>query len=302
MFYSLSVIALIGSVTFLHAIAANPIEAGTVNWGRDLDAASEQSEKIGRPVFLLFQEIPGCAGCQKFGREVLSDPLLVEAIEDEFIPVLIYNNRGGMDKQILNRYKEPAWNFQVVRFLNDKGRDIIPRRDRVWTTTALADRMIEALKVSKRSVPKYLELIAQEHDITHQNSSAFAMYCFWTGEMKIGQIEGVIRTEAGFVDGHEVTRVIYDTTCIDLKSLTRKAQKFGCAQKVYRGDQLDGKYRKASQSDQKKQLSQWTAIRRVPNLTDMQLTKINAFAPSSTTKALEWLSPRQREVLKSAMQ
>ncbi len=63
-----------------------PIEAGKVDWGRDLEAALASSQQTGKPLFALFQEIPGCAGCQQFGRDVLSNPLLVEAIESEFTP------------------------------------------------------------------------------------------------------------------------------------------------------------------------------------------------------------------------
>ena len=54
-----------------------------MRWGRDLDAALASSAKSGKPVFALFQEIPGCAGCKQFGRDVLSNPLLVEAIQGE---------------------------------------------------------------------------------------------------------------------------------------------------------------------------------------------------------------------------
>jgi hypothetical protein len=39
-----------------HAEPDQPMELGTVKWSRDLDAALETSEK---PVFLLFQEVPG---------------------------------------------------------------------------------------------------------------------------------------------------------------------------------------------------------------------------------------------------
>ncbi|MEO0414525.1 MAG: hypothetical protein AAF226_06190 [Verrucomicrobiota bacterium] len=34
-------------------------EVGIVDWGRDVDAALEQSVESGKPVFLLFQEVPG---------------------------------------------------------------------------------------------------------------------------------------------------------------------------------------------------------------------------------------------------
>ena len=136
----------------------NPIEAGDVRWGRDLDAALKNSAKTGKPVLVLFQEIPGCSGVQKFGREVLTNPTLVEAIEKEFFPVLVYNNRkGGRDEELLRRFQEPAWNYQVIRFLNAAGRDVIPRKDRIWTTSGVASRMVEALEAANRPVPKYLE-------------------------------------------------------------------------------------------------------------------------------------------------
>jgi len=35
------------------------IELGTVKWSRDLPATLEASKKSGKPVFLLFQEVPG---------------------------------------------------------------------------------------------------------------------------------------------------------------------------------------------------------------------------------------------------
>ena len=153
----------IGAAVYGGEMIKNPIEVGDVQWGRDLDTALENSAKTGKPVLVLFQEIPGCAGVQKFGREVLTNPLLVEAIENEFFPVLVYNNRkGGMDEQLLKRFNEPAWNYQVIRFLDAEGRDIIPRKDRIWTLSDVASRMIEALTVVNRPVPKYLKALTQD--------------------------------------------------------------------------------------------------------------------------------------------
>jgi hypothetical protein len=140
----------------------NPVEAGHVRWGRDFQAALQNSADTGKPVLVLFQEIPGCSGVRKFGREVLTNPDLVRAIETEFIPMLVYNNRSsGPDRELLERYREPAWNYQVIRFLDAGGKDIIPRRDRVWTVSGVAARMIAALKTAKRPVPKYLDDVAR---------------------------------------------------------------------------------------------------------------------------------------------
>jgi hypothetical protein len=143
----------------------NPIEVGDVRWGRDFDAALANSARTGKPVLVLFQEIPGCSGVKKFGRDVLTNPSLVKAMENEFIPVLVYNNRkGGMDEKLLKRFKEPSWNYQVIRFLDAEGYDIIPRKERVWTTRGVASRMIEALTAVNRPVPKYLKDLTKAED------------------------------------------------------------------------------------------------------------------------------------------
>ena len=42
---------------------AGPVELGTVKWGRDYDAGlktvKETVKETGKPMFLLFQEVPG---------------------------------------------------------------------------------------------------------------------------------------------------------------------------------------------------------------------------------------------------
>ena len=122
------------------------VEVGDVRWGRDRQAAMERSKEGGRPVLVLFQEVPGCSGCKQFGREVLTNPVIVEAAEKDFIPVLVYNNRPGRDAEILASFGEPSWNYQVIRFIDGNGRDIVPRRDRVWTLKGIAGRMVETLE------------------------------------------------------------------------------------------------------------------------------------------------------------
>ncbi len=156
------IILLAGGIAQASEAIDNPIEVGHVRWGRDFQAALQNSADTGKPVLVLFQEIPGCSGVRKFGREVLTNPDIVKAIETEFIPMLVYNNRNsGMDRELLERYKEPAWNYQVIRFLDADGRDIIPRRDRVWSLDAVAARMVTALTAAKRPVPQYLKEMAK---------------------------------------------------------------------------------------------------------------------------------------------
>jgi len=284
-----------------------PEAVGKVRWGRNLNAALATSRHSGKPVFALFQEVPGCAGCRQFGHDVLSNPLIVEAIETEFTPLLIHNNAPGADAQVLKLFGEPAWNYQVVRFLDAGANDLIPRKDQVWTTGPLAERMVTSLRQAGRAVPPYLELLAAEHS-PNLKQAVFAMYCFWTGEMELGKIEGVITTEAGFMSGHEVTLVRYDPEVITLTALIAEAAKVRCANAVWvpEGDLpmatasrlkagvISG-YQTAPVADQKKQL-QGTAAAGL-SLQGAQATKVNAWIRLDASKAMSFLSASQRAAL-----
>lgn len=286
------------------------IEVGDVAWGRDYHGALELSRQNGKPVLVLFQEVPGCIGCQNFGQEVLTHPLLVEAIEDLFIPILVFNNRAGKDAELLQQFGEPSWNFQVIRFLDRNGNDIIPRKDKVWSVSGLAQRMITVLEKYNLQVPLYLKAIALENDEGNIGLAGFAMACFWTGEYKLGKIEGVVSTEAGWYDNREITLVHYHNNKIDLPDLVQQAEKERCAQAVYtnqdeglersrftiKGLHLD-EYKVAAPTDQKKQIQQWLNRQSDLDLTPMQLMKINAYMPDDPEYAFKWLSPRQQQRL-----
>ena len=159
---------------------------------------------------------------------MLAQPLIVETLEDQFVPIAVYNNVGGEDKKLLQRFKEPAWNFQVMRFMNSDLQDVLPRKDRVWTVNATAQRLAKALEKSGKEVPAYLENVLIPETNLETKRVAFAMYCFWTGEAKLGSLDGVIATEAGFYDGREVVVVNYDPKTIQLTTLVGEAEKFDC--------------------------------------------------------------------------
>jgi hypothetical protein len=267
-----------------------PVEAGKVAWGRDLDTALAASKATGRPVFALFQEIPGCAGCQQFGRDVLSNAQLVEAIETEFTPLLIHNNKPGKDAEVLRRFGEPAWNYQVVRFLDAEAKDIIPRRDQVWDTAGITERMMAVLEKAKRPVPAYLKLLAMEHS-PRLKQAVFSMYCFWTGEMALGQLDGVVTTEAGFMSGREVVLVRYEPAIISLPNLIAAAEKNDCHPM-----ETVSAYRPAPADDQKKQLG-GTKLEKLP-LSAAQAAKVNAWLRVDASKALSFLTQAQAAQLK----
>lgn len=138
---------------------SQPEELGTVSWYRNYEQALTASEKENKPVLILFQEIPGCSTCKNYGNDVLSNPLLADAIENEFIPLAIYNNKGGQDRDILKLYNEPAWNNPVVRIVNSSGDDIIPRVSGNYSAKGLYASMNLALNKEFKEIPTYFKLL-----------------------------------------------------------------------------------------------------------------------------------------------
>jgi hypothetical protein len=100
----------------------------------------------------------------------------VEAAEELFVPVAVRNNVPGYEAEILARYDEPTWNNPVVRFIDAKGRDILPRKDRVWKTGPVLARMTSALDAAKHDVPIWLRTVAAETSSHEVETALFAMY------------------------------------------------------------------------------------------------------------------------------
>ena len=236
---------------------------------------------------------------------------MVEAIEDLFVPVLIYNNKSS-DAALLKKFGEPSWNNPVVRFLNSDAKDVIARQSGVYSVGPMATRMVAALKASKREVPAYLNDLVISNGKLQQ--ATFAMYCYWTGEARLGKIEGVMSTTAGHAGGLEVVQLTYDPEMVDYSNLVKTAQSFECASKVFthsadqltkakalvgsRAVEFPGGGRKASSSDQKYQMRSIPGIQSLP-LTTFQSTKVNSFIRSAERqKAFDVLSPRQIKLYK----
>jgi hypothetical protein len=208
----------------------NPVELGDVHWLRSMDEAQTRSKNECKPILILFQEIPGCITCRSYGSDVLSRPLIVEAIETYFIPLAIYNNKGGQDAEVLQRYNEPAWNNPVVRIVDEKGKDIISRLNGNYSAYGLADKMTDALIKNQGKIPLFLqlmtdELAAEQHGLL---TATYSMYCFWAGEALFGNVNGVIRTSAGYQGGKEVVKIEYDPTIITKSQLDKIAEQSTC--------------------------------------------------------------------------
>ncbi|MCB0549525.1 MAG: thioredoxin family protein [Phaeodactylibacter sp.] len=213
----------------------SPEELGKVRWLRDFETGLERASLEDKPVFLLFQEVPGCATCRNYGNEVLSHPLIVEAIETLFVPVAIFNNKGGKDAEVLRYYNEPSWNNPVVRIVDYGRLDLIPRVSGNYSQLGVVQAMVFALERRSKPIPVYLQLLYEELLARQQGleTTTLSMYCFWTGEKMLGQLDGVIATEAGFMDGREVVQVAYNPKTVSFKEIVEAGQQARCADRVY---------------------------------------------------------------------
>lgn len=205
------------------------IELGKVRWLRDYNKALEQSKLEDKPVLLFFQEIPGCSTCVNFGRDVLSHPLMVEFIENEFIPLAIYNNKPGADRDILTFYNEPSWNNPVAHFINGKGQDIIHKLANNYQPLIMYNKMVEVLKKLGKSVPRYAILLVEDLKMEYGNlkSTIYETPCFWSGETSMALHPAVKYTEAGWINNSEVVKVFFDDSQVSLMELNSYATNEG---------------------------------------------------------------------------
>ncbi len=225
-------------------------------------------------------------------------------IETAFVSVAIFNNKGGADDVVRRRFEEPAWNYPVARFLAPDGAEIIPRKDRIWTARGFSARLVAALEAAEREVPPALRWATAA--LAERERATFAMHCFWVGEARLGALDGVLSTEAAWLDGREVVELEFDPSVIDYGTLLAEARRLDCLTGAFTrsdaqqrsaakllGDaarRSDERGRRADDDD--KYHLRRGSLRFLP-LTGFQATKCNA-ALAAGASGEAWLSPRQQ--------
>jgi hypothetical protein len=267
----------------------NPIELGDVTWQRDLELGRATAKAENKPLLILFQEVPGCSNCTRYGSVTLSHPLVVEAIETYFIPVCIYNNEKGKDAAALKLFNEPAWNNPVVRIVDTDNQDLVERMADFRSQSQIISGITAAMRRLNQTVPVWLsnleiELNAQDHGV---ETATFAMHCFWVGEGAYGALPGVVSTTAGWQNGKEVVQVQYDPRVTSQGRLARPRNGDGfetCSSNTGFKTDKEPKY----------YLSK-TPYRFLP-MTPSQLAKANSMVGQHLTIE-SILSPRQMEMM-----
>ena len=266
-----------------------PVELGKVRWIRDMDIAIQKSAETDKPIFILFQEVPGCATCKGYGKLALSHPLIVEAIEDLFVPLAIYNNKQGKDAEILKYFGEPSWNNPVVRIVDKEKKGLTKRLAGDYGRPGLLTTMKDALENAGKEVPEYLELLLKEEQSRARGlkEATYQMYCFWTGEKVLGEIPGVVSSYSGFANGGEVVHLKFDPTIVSKKELDNKAKSQSCRA-------ITSKEEPRPDREPKYYLSK-TKYKSIP-MTEMQALKANSLVGNGKSPE-SVLSPRQLRMI-----
>ncbi len=285
-----------------------PEELGDVNWNRSYETAIAKAKGLNKPVFILFQEVPGCATCRNYGNDLLTHPLVVEAIETYFVPLAIYNNKGGSDGDILWKFDEPSWNNPVSRIIDPNSeKDITKRLNGKYDMAHLISFISVGIIESGQLIPDYLDLLYQEVTTVDLRETHLSMYCFWSGEKNLAGLQGVVATRAGYMNGTEVVKVKYDASKVSEEKLISYASQQKCADAVYTNDKREekaaekfkiktkseGKFR----ADGEPKYYIYKSDYRYLPMTNLQALKVNA-ALSKQVSPNEYLSPRQLELLK----
>ncbi len=268
--------------------STNPPELGIVTWRRGYDAAKAEAQKSGRPLLVLFDEVPGCSTVNAFGHDVLSDAVVADAA-DLFVSVFVSNNEAGDDRRVLEHFGEPTWNNPVVRFIDvdEHGleHELAPRLEGADRSVHLLTRMVQALRAAQQTIPPWLQAGA-DNVAAGADDAVYATACFWDGEVRFGGVDGVVATTPGFVGGREVVKVRYDRARLSKAALDAAALGFGFGT-------VDGGFTVA-RGDDKKQI-QHNALGKLP-LSPSQRMHVNSAVGRGDNPRV-WLSPRQQQLL-----
>jgi len=141
------------------------------------------------------------------------------------------------------------------------------------------------------------ELKAKE---TGVSEAYLSMYCFWTGEKEIAQINGVVATEAGYMHGKEVVKVSWDNDVTNLETIASRAAKVKCADQVFSNSNekiVSRKVAKYRVDGEDKYYLLHSPYQYIP-LTELQKTLVNSALRKGDNPSM-YLSPRQLNFLEN---
>lgn len=189
----------------------------------------------------------------------------------------------------------------MLRFLDENGSDLVARRDGIWSSAAVAQRLVETLAAARRPVPSYLANLAAEL-AAPRAQALFTMYCFWEGEAAFGAIDGVLATRAVDVPAdvsgtgkiEEGVLVEYDARVVAHAALVARWKTLSCANRDLSADSAALAAATPAKPADRKHALRANPLWRLP-MTPLQQARANA-ALATGGDPLASLSPRQRQL------
>ena len=274
--------------------AASPRVEGPT-FAEDLADGLREAARTRRPLLVLVSEPtddPGSDAADSLGEERVA-----EAIEEHFVPVRIAPERIPRGEPW--PYEQPGSETPTLLFLDADARQLVSRLDGTWTGGDVAREATIALRAVGAQPPDWLLLLVVELEDAPTRTAVFSMPCFWTGEARLGSIDGVVDTRAGWYAGREVVEVTYRPDLVSEKQLVTEAREARCAASAWAPDPegalppLEGEVRAARRSDQLYALEH-SRLRWLP-ITPLQARRING-ALADRRPVDRWLSPRQLRI------
>jgi hypothetical protein len=128
---------------------------------------------------------------------------MVDIIENEFIPLAIYNNKPGLMQTYLSVMTNPHGTILSLTLLI-KWERYRSKVSKQLSPLSMLDKIIEALRGIKVEIPEYILNFRKELQI-HYGFTKTTIYetpCFWSGETSFALNDAVYSTMAGFI-GHK---------------------------------------------------------------------------------------------------
>jgi hypothetical protein len=313
----------------LAPLLKSPIQ-GELGAVRYETSSVEEAKKIAQernmPIFCIQAEVPGDI---ESGKDVLSHPLIVEALESMFVCAAPKIPR----KEFEDRYKpsagRKAW-YTTINFLDANGEELVPAiGGDTLVVPVIVDCIVRVLTQCKRPIPRYVSLLQEEQcgkstigcsGRAKRNCRCivFGIHDYDRTEVEFAKIDGVLATICGTYIGNRVIRIVYNPKVLSFTTILHYSTERHLADTIYyqTQDEKVAAQMETSRLVEKPAIVKMehlfkivvhdmkSALRRsllgkVP-LTDLQATRINLLIHQGQFhEATRLLSPRQFQVTRT---
>jgi len=155
-------------------------------------------------------------------NEILSHPLIVEAIESNFIPVAI-SPTAATRQNLLASPSDMETETAMLIIGTDNQRKTKGSSDEIWMKH-FTEIILDALHQEGIPAPRYLELVNEEFNATERReSTVITLHCFWSGEIELGTERGVVYTEPGYIGDREAMYLEFDNSTISYRDILKSS-------------------------------------------------------------------------------